>query len=66
MPDFTGLSLWQANQLAVNRGLNLRVSGSAYGNSDVMAYKQDIAPGEKTELGAFVTIWFRNTDEAID
>ena len=66
VPDFTGLSLWQANQLAVNRGLNIKISGSAYGNSDVMAYKQDVEPGEQVELGTFVTIWFRNTDEAMD
>ena len=66
VPDFTGLSLWQANQLAVNRGLNIKISGSAYGNSDVMAYKQDTAPGEKVTLGTFVTIWFRNPDETMD
>ena len=66
VPDFTGLSLWQANQLAVNRGLNIKITGSSYGNSDVEAYKQDFAPGEEVAMGTFVTIWFHNPDGTMD
>ena len=66
VPDFTGLSMWQATQTAANRGLNIKISGNSYGNSAVIAYKQDYAVGENLEMGSFVTIWFRDADETIE
>ena len=66
VPDFTGLSIWQANQLAVNCGLNIRISGGAYENSDVEAYKQDYEAGTEVELGTFVTISFRTNLGIVD
>lgn len=66
VPDFTGMTVSQANQLAVNRGLNIKISGSTFSNADVAAYKQDYDPETEVELGTVVTIYFRKTDGILD
>ena len=61
VPDFTGLTIYQANRLAVENDLNLRIAGSNADESSVVAYKQEIAPNTKVECGAIVTVTFRTT-----
>ena len=61
VPDFTGLTVSQANKLAVSNNLNIRVSGSGSTESTVTAYKQDIPIGQEVEAGSVVTVSFRTT-----
>ncbi len=61
VPDFTGLTVYQANRLAVSSNLNIRVSGSGSSESTVTAYKQDVASGQEVEAGSVITVSFRTT-----
>lgn len=61
VPDFTGLTVTQANRLAVGNDLNIRVSGSASSESTVVAYKQDYEVGQQVEAGSVITVSFRTT-----
>ena len=61
VPDFTGLTVSQANRLAVGNNLNIRVSGSASSESTVVAYKQDYEVGRQVEAGSVITVSFRTT-----
>lgn len=60
VPDFTNMTMSQANQAAVNAGFNIRLSGTT-NTSEVAAYKQNIAAGTQTELGTVITVYFRST-----
>ena len=61
VPDFTGLTVSQANRLAVSNNLNIRISGSGSTESTVVAYKQDIDIGVEVEAGTVITVSFRTT-----
>ena len=61
VPDFTGLTVAQANQLAVSRGFNIRISGSSFSSSSVVAYKQEYQVGEELELGSAITVYFKTS-----
>lgn len=56
VPDFTGLTVSQANQVATNAGLNMYINGNT---SDSTAYSQSIEAGKKVEEGTVVTVSFR-------
>lgn len=58
VPDFTGLTMWQANQLAVSSGLNLKISGGSYNGTDSVAYKQEYDPGDEVFYGSTITVYF--------
>ncbi|MBQ7687595.1 MAG: stage V sporulation protein D [Clostridia bacterium] len=66
VPDFTGLTVYQANKLAVNSSLNIRISGSGADESSVVAYKQDVEAGAVVESGSIVTVSFRTTSGVHD
>ncbi len=61
VPDFNGLTVSQANQMAVNRGFNIRISGSSFSTDSVVAYKQEYAEGTELELGSIITVYFRTS-----
>ncbi len=61
VPDFSGLTVSQANQMAVNRGFNIRISGSSFSTDSVVAYKQEYAEGTELELGSIITVYFRTS-----
>lgn len=61
VPDFTGLTVSQANRLAVSRNLNIKISGSAVDDSSVTAYRQETEVGATVEAGSVVTVYFRTT-----
>ena len=56
VPDFTGLTISEANQVAVNAGLNMYINGNT---SDSTAYSQSIEKGKKVEKGTVITVSFR-------
>jgi hypothetical protein len=60
------MTVSQANRSAVGAGLNIRISGSASGESTVIAYKQDVPEGETRESGSVITVSFRTTSGVHD
>lgn len=56
VPDFTGMTISQANQAATDAGLNIKFSGST---SNVTAYDQSIEAGKTVDAGTVVTVSFR-------
>ncbi len=60
VPDFTGMSVSEANYYAGLYGLNIEISGSAMMTSDVVAYRQSVEAGTTVELGSVITVDFRS------
>lgn len=58
VPDFTGLSVSEANTLAAECGLNIRFSGNNLESSSVTAYRQSSEKGSKVEKGTVITVYF--------
>lgn len=61
VPNFIGLTVAQANQLAVSRGFNIKISGSSFKSSSVVAYKQEYSEGTELELGSIITVYFKTS-----
>ncbi|MBE6716281.1 MAG: PASTA domain-containing protein [Ruminococcaceae bacterium] len=61
VPDFSGMTVSQANQLAVSRGFNIKISGSSFSSSSVIAYKQEYSEGTELEIGSSITVYFRTS-----
>ena len=66
VPDFEGLTVMQANRLAVTNDLNIRVAGSATLEDTVVVFKQDIQTGTEVEAGSIITVTFRTTADVHD
>ncbi len=65
VPDVSGTTVLQANQIITNHGLNMKISGSGRGTAaagDTFAIKQDPAAGEVVSRGSVVYIEFRHLD----
>lgn len=56
VPDFKGLTVSEANERAVEAGLNMYINGNT---SDSTAYAQSIEVGKKVEVGTVITVSFR-------
>lgn len=61
VPDFSGMTVAQANQIAVNRGFNIKISGSSFSSSSVVAYKQEFEEGSELEIGSTITVYFKTS-----
>ena len=61
VPDFTGLTVSEANRIALNNGLNIRISGSSLNSGTVYAYKQSIEAGQTVHMGEIITVSFKTT-----
>lgn len=59
VPDFSNCTLSQANKLAVNSGLNIKINGSSLGSDSVYAYKQSIQAGTTVKMGEIITVYFK-------
>lgn len=59
VPDFSKCTVSQANRLAINNGLNIKISGSSLGTDSVYAYKQSIQPGTTVKMGEIITVSFK-------
>ncbi len=66
VPSFAGLTVYQATQVAVANGLNIRISGSNANESTVQAYKQDLPEGSEVEYGSIVNVSFRTVSGMYD
>lgn len=56
VPDFTGMTVSQANIAAKNAGLNMSINGTAENST---AYAQSIEKGTSVEAGTIITVSFR-------
>lgn len=65
VPDFTGMTVSQANYAATNSGLNIRISGSN-NSSAVYAYKQSIEKNTQAEMGEVITVYFKTNVDVSD
>lgn len=59
VPDFTGMTVTEANYAAINAGINIRVSGNSLSGASLTAYRQSSAKGSEIEYGSTVTVYFR-------
>ena len=66
VPDFTGLTVSQANKLAADNNLNLEISGNSANNALVVAYKQSEAAESEVEIGTVITVSFKSTQAILD
>lgn len=66
VPDLTGLTMSDANRIAVNAGFNIKISGTTQGAGQVLSYKQSIAKDTPTEQGTVITVYFRSSDNVSD
>ena len=58
VPDFTGMTLAQANEAAANNSLYVLAKGADSSSSTISATYQDIPYGTKVERGTTVTVEF--------
>lgn len=66
VPDFNGLTVGEANKLALNSGLNIRISGSSLNSGTVYAYKQSREAGETVYMGEIINVSFKTTEGVAD
>lgn len=59
VPDFTGMTITEANYAAVNAGINIKVSGNSLSDENLTAYRQSSEKGAEIEYGSTVTVYFR-------
>lgn len=62
VPNLSGLSAAQANNVIAAQNLNIEISGSGLSQSGVTAYAQSPAAGSKVAPGTVVSVQFRNED----
>lgn len=66
VPDFTGMTITEANYAAVNAGINIKVSGNSLSDESLTAYRQSSLKGAEIEYGSTVTVYFRTTSGISD
>lgn len=63
VPDFSGLTLSQANQKAAALGINIKIKGSSLESANTLSYTQSVEPGASIEVGSVITVSFRYSDQ---
>ncbi len=66
VPNLTGLTLAEANRIAVNAGFNIKVAGTTQGAGQVLSYKQSVSAGVESEAGTIITVYFRSSENVTD
>lgn len=66
VPDFSKLTIAQANKLAADNNLNIHISGNNLSSSSVIAHRQDIDAGTTVEIGTVIDVSFKNTTAVLD
>lgn len=66
VPDFSGLTITEANRLAASNNLNIEISGNDSSNAMVVAYKQSETEGSEVEIGSVITVSFKSTQAVLD
>lgn len=66
VPDFSGLSVYDVNALAAEKGLNIKFSGNNLDSSSVSASRQSVEKGTKVEKGTVITVYFISSSGVSD
>lgn len=66
VPDFTGLTVNEAKNLASSSNLNIQIAGNSMSSGTVVAYRQSEEKQAKVEKGTVVTVTFKNTQSVLD
>lgn len=63
VPNFIGLSLYNANELAAQSGLQIKAGGAAANGVYVYASSQNYLEGEKVRVGTIINVTFAEIDQ---
>ena len=66
VPDLTQMTLSMANKYALSAGLNIKISGNALNEGEIISYSQSISPGETVEYGSTITVYFKSNTGVSD
>lgn len=66
IPDFTGMTVSQANSTAAQAGINIKIVGNFMSGSGFSVFRQSIAKNTEVECGTTVTVYFRTTTGVSD
>ncbi len=66
VPDLSGLTVAQASREALDAGLNIKISGNALKEVELVSYDQSIAKGETVEYGRTITVYFKSNQDVND
>ena len=66
VPDFTGLTVSEANRAAAESDLNIEITGNNLSASTVVAYRQSVDKGKEVDIGTVITVSFKNTRSVLD
>lgn len=66
VPDFTGLTVSEAQSLAKANNLNIQISGNDLTSGSVIAYRQSDEKSTEVEQGTVITVNFKNTQSVLD
>lgn len=66
VPDFTGMTISEANYAAINSGINIKVSGNSLSEESMTAYRQSSPKGTEIESGSTVTVYFKTNSGISD
>ena len=66
VPDLTQMTLSMANKYALSAGLNIKISGYALNEGEIISYSQSIAQGETVEYGSTITVYFKSNTGVSD
>ena len=63
VPDFSGMTLSEANDAAANSGVQITLSGAAANGTNVIAHSQSVEAGESVKPGTVVDVTFIELDQ---
>ncbi len=66
VPNLIGLTMSEANRIAINAGFNIKIAGTTQGDGNVVSYKQSIAADTVAEVGSIITVYFSSSENVAD
>ena len=66
VPDFTGLTISEANRVASSHNLNIRIAGNDSTSANVVAYKQSEGKDTEVAIGTVITVSFKSNHAVLD
>ena len=63
VPNFIGLSLYEANALAAENGLQIKAGGAAANGTNVTASAQNYLEGDMVRAGTVINVTFAELDQ---